>query len=94
MIKTLVKTVQNTLRFFHRQVFEGLKSKMCRKKKSQPFFSFSNLPKNYLVRSAALNLQEGVKVPSLDNLFNAALLSHIRNPQKTSFGFHELHTSD
>lgn len=32
MIKTLVKTVWNTLRFFHMQVFEGLKSKMRRKK--------------------------------------------------------------
>lgn len=91
MIKTLVKTVQNTLRFFHMQVFEGLKSKMCRKKF---FSSLSNLPKNYLVLSAAFNLQEGVKVPSLDNLFNAALLSYIRNPEKTSFGFYKLHTSD
>lgn len=77
MIKTLVKTVRNTLRFFHMQVFEGLKSKMRRKKKH--FFSLSNLPKNYLVLSAALNLQEGVKVPSLDNLFNAALLSYTEN---------------
>lgn len=91
MIKTLVKTVQNTLRFFHMQVFEGLKSKMHRK---IFFSSLSNLPKNYLVLSAAFNLQEGVKVPSLDNLFNAALLSYIRNPEKTSFGFYKLHTSD
>lgn len=94
MIKTLVKTVQNTLRFFHIQVFEGLKSKIRREKQKQSIFSLSNLPKNYLVLFAALNLQEGVKVPSLDNLFNAALLSYIRNPQKTSFGFHKLNTSD
>lgn len=79
MIKTLVKTVQNTLRIFHMQVFEGLKRKMRRKKKKNIFFSLSNLPKNYLVLSAALNLQEGVKVPSLDNLFNAALLSYTEN---------------